>query len=125
MVRILVVEDTRLVRYALKSLLVDRGHDVIEANNGKQAIEILDGARFDVVVTDIFMPERDGIEVIRHLRENFPETRIIAISGGGSRQDPEMALSLTRYIGADVSLQKPVDNGALMGAIESLTPSMA
>ena len=125
MARVLVVEDTRLVRYALTSLLLDRGHLVTEASDGKRAIDLIDEDTFDVVVTDVFMPERDGIEVIRYVRETHPEMGIIAISGGGSRQDPETALSLTQHIGADVSLQKPVDNSALIDAVDRLASSTA
>ncbi len=121
MADILVVDDMPLVRRALAALLLDSGHMVTEADNGKCAMQELDMHDFDLVITDVYMPERDGLEVIRYLRESDRETKIIAISGGGARQDAQSALTLTRYVGADLGLQKPIENEVLLEAVEALT----
>ena len=82
-------------------------------------------ARPDVVVTDIFMPALDGIELICVLRETHPELKIVAMSGGGSFLNSAAAVGLAEKLGADVVMQKPVDNDALLARIDELIKAAA
>src|SRR5688572_1993939 len=80
---ILVIDDEPALREILSRVLTDAGHRVIGAGNGKEASRALLTGAFDVVVTDVIMPEKDGMQVISEVRKKFPQVRIIAMSGGG------------------------------------------
>ncbi len=125
MANILLVEDNDPVRFALSALLRDGGHRVIEATDGNTALEAIPGARPDIVVTDIFMPALDGIELICVLRESHPDLKIVAMSGGGGFLDSKSAVSLAAKLGADVVMQKPVDNETFLARIEELVQAAA
>lgn len=103
-IRILVVDDDAGVRQVLRSMLVPAGYDVELAVNGRQAIEKLKGEPCDLVITDLVMPEQEGIETIKQLRRDFPEVKIIAISGafGGDY------LRIAGFLGAHRTMAKPV-----------------
>ncbi len=120
MARILLVEDNETVRFALSALLRDSGHSVTEAPDGNAAIAAMPEAQPDIVVTDVFMPALDGIELICVLRETHPELKIVAMSGGGSFLNSAAAVGLAEKLGADAVMQKPVDNEALLARIEEL-----
>ncbi|MDJ0949721.1 MAG: response regulator [Alphaproteobacteria bacterium] len=125
MANILLVDDVQMVRLALSTLLQESGHTVTEASDGKAALKAAGSDAFDIVVTDVFMPAMDGIELIRHLRESYPDLKIIAISGGGARQPPEFAINLASALGADVTMQKPMDNEDLLTTIDGLMRAAA
>ena len=82
---ILVVDDHPIMREVVCQILEDAGHFVREAAEGHEALRKLSCARFDLVVTDIVMPEMDGIELIGELQRRYPDIRIIAMSGGSER----------------------------------------
>ncbi|MEW5727059.1 MAG: response regulator [Pseudomonadota bacterium] len=118
--RILIVEDTRLMRDSLVDVLEAAGHEVVTADNGVQACEIVaDGAAFDVIITDIIMPEMDGIQAILEIQTMQPEARIIAISGGSARMEKAQGLETARRLGAVAVLEKPFEVDALLAAVES------
>ena len=125
MAHILLVEDSDMVRFALSALLQDSGHQVTEACNGIQAEDELAAGGFDLVVTDVFMPEMDGIELIKRVRSTHPDLKVLALSGGGARQPPRYAVGLASSLGADSAMQKPVDNDAFLAEIDSLTRKAA
>lgn len=125
MARILLVEDNETVRFALTALLRESGHSVTEAPDGNAAIAALSEARPEVVVTDVFMPALDGIELICALRETHPDLKIVAMSGGGSFLNSTAAVGLAEKLGADVVMQKPVDNDTLLARIEELIQAAA
>lgn len=120
MANILVVEDNDQVRFALSALLKDSGHTVAEAQNGETALDMVSEDRFDVVVTDVFMSRVDGIELLRALRADCPDLKIMVMSGGGNLFHPIVALDLACKLGADAVMQKPVDNDAFLARIEAL-----
>ncbi len=124
MANILLVEDINIVRVALNTLLRDSGHRVTEACDGNAAMKAVQDVRFDIVVTDVFMPEMDGIELIRLLRDSHPDLKIVAISGGGVGQRVDFATDMASKFGADVALQKPVDNEILLANIDALAQSV-
>jgi len=119
MARILVVEDDYQVRTMLRLTLEQMGHEVIEAPDGKVACEKFRERPPDLTITDIVMPEKEGIETIIDIRREFPNAKIVAISGGG-RGGPEVYLDTAKKFGALRSFTKPVDPVKLKNAIEEL-----
>ncbi|MCZ6632774.1 MAG: response regulator [bacterium] len=95
------------------------GYEVVEASNAEDGLERFREDPVDLVVTDIFMPERGGLEVIRELRRDFPALKIIAISGVDVRDEIDMVALTTRY-GADRALEKPLSQEQLLGAVKEL-----
>ncbi len=84
MARILLIDDDDSVRTMLRLTLAHFGHTVIEARNGKEGLELFQHANADLVITDIVMPEKEGLEVLMELRKKHPPVKIIAISGGAT-----------------------------------------
>ncbi len=114
---ICVIEDDDLVRAHLAEVMKSAGHTVFEAGTAEAGIELIRNQKADVAVVDILMPDRDGLEAIGQLRRTRPDLRIIAISGGG-RVGPQVYLGLAQQIGADASLVKPIEDEALLSAVE-------
>lgn len=119
MASILLVEDDELVRDMLAQVLTRANHTVLTACDGEDATEQLKHHKPDIMVTDIIMPKKSGINLISEVHQRHPNMEIIAISGGG-RLDPAGYLDLSENIGAAVSFEKPVDNTALLMAIDLL-----
>jgi CheY-like chemotaxis protein len=116
---ILIVEDEKDLREMLKTSLIRRKFTVIEAENGKDAISHFKPLITDIVVTDIIMPDEDGLKVIIKLKELKPSLKIIAISGGG-KAGPGSYLNLAKALGADAIFSKPFSVNDLIGKIEEL-----
>ncbi|MCJ7449041.1 MAG: response regulator [Bacteroidales bacterium] len=116
---ILLVEDDRDLREMLKISLSKRGFTVLEAENGKDAITRFKPAITDMVVTDLIMPDEDGLKVIIQFREKKPAIKIIAISGGG-KAGPGSYLNLAKALGADAIFSKPFSLNDLISKIEDL-----
>ena len=125
MSRILLVEDVDVVRSVLRRMLERSGHTVTEANDGREALEKLDGERFDLMITDIWMPGMDGIALIGAAKQRNPAIRIIAVSGGAPRAPQAFSIQEARSAGADDTLLKPVDRDELMRAVDRLLPRAA
>jgi len=118
-VKILVIEDDPEVRNYLVAVLSRAGHEVREASNGKEGVQAFAAAPSDVVITDIIMPEKDGIETILDLRRTNPELKVIAISGGG-RSTPDNYLHSAKLLGADRTIRKPFTNEEILAAVTEL-----
>lgn len=116
MTRILVVDDEELARFTLREVLESAGYDVAEAKNGRECVERQRATPFDLIVTDIIMPEKEGVETIIELRHDFPKLKIIAISGGGRTHNLDF-LKLARQYGADAILAKPFTDDQLLEAV--------
>lgn len=123
MARVLLVEDEGLLRETLSMALQDAGHMVTACATGAAAMATLEKAQFDVLVTDILMPETDGLELIRRLRKSGSDLRIIAMSGGGRTRNMDM-LGYAKSFGADAALVKPFLPRDLLDAITA-PPSQA
>jgi len=119
MKKILIIDDEELIREGLKMSLEMEGYEVMIASDGKEAFQKIQTFLPDVVVTDIIMPETDGIEVILYLRNIEPPPKIIAISGGG-RISASDHLRMARKLGASVTLAKPFSGAELIECIENL-----
>ena len=122
MPRILLVEDVDVVRSVLRRMLERSGHAVTEANDGREALEKLGAERFDLMITDIWMPGMDGIALIGAARQRHPAISIIAVSGGAPRAPQAFSIQEARSAGADDTLLKPVDRDELMRAVDRLLP---
>lgn len=119
---ILVAEDDELVRTLIRRSLEQAGYDVHEAADGDQALAAVRDTRFDLVITDIVMPEKDGLEMIIYLRKAAPQTSIIAISG----IQPDLYLENAALLGATRTLSKPFTSRQLLQIVsEVLTPTPA
>lgn len=116
---ILIVEDDKSIREMLKLSLLRNNYTVLEAENGKDAIVHFKPLLTDLVVTDLIMPEEDGLKVIIKLKELKPSIKIIAISGGG-KAGPASYLNLAKALGADAIYTKPFSINNLIVKIEEL-----
>ncbi|MBU1238779.1 response regulator [Myxococcota bacterium] len=121
MARILLIDDDFQIRLMLRMTFEEAGYTVEVAENGKEGIAKC--AAFDpqVIITDIIMPEMDGTETIMKLSKSHPNTKIIAISGGG-RNSPEGYLFVAKQLGADMTFFKPIDRSKLLEAVAQLIP---
>ncbi|MBL9138593.1 MAG: response regulator [Verrucomicrobiales bacterium] len=117
--RILLVDDNDAIRTVLHRLLARSGFDVVEARNGVEALAAHKARPADIVVTDLIMPEKEGLETILELRRMQPRLRIIAMSGGG-RVRAQDYLKLASALGASRTLAKPFSEAELLKAIQEL-----
>ena len=117
--RVLIIEDEPGLREMIKTSLIRRKYTVLEAANGKDALNHFKPSMTDLVVTDLIMPEEDGLKVIMKLREIKPSLKIIAISGGG-KAGPGGYLNLAKALGANAVLSKPFAISDLVSKIEEL-----
>ena len=116
---ILIVEDDAELREMIRAAFVRRKFTILEASNGKEAIAHFKPLVTDVVITNIIMPDEDGLGVIRKLKALKPELKIIAISGGG-KASPRNYLDMAKMLGADATLTKPFIISDLVAIIENL-----
>jgi CheY-like chemotaxis protein len=119
---VLVIDDEQYITRLLARVLAKAGYKTTVAGDGKEGVQRFREDPADVVIVDIFMPDMDGLEVIRELRKDFPQARFIAISGGGQMGMPDF-LPTARKLGAQHILQKPIKNEKLLQTIkEVLSP---
>jgi len=116
---ILVVDDDTQVLEVMSEMLRLEGHTVAVAENGQQAVEQIRDHRFDLVITDLIMPEKEGLETIADIRRQHRRMPIIAISGGG-RVGPTDYLETARFIGANATLAKPFGRQELISTVSHL-----
>jgi CheY-like chemotaxis protein len=119
MARVLIADDDERLREATRAMLEEEGHWVVEASGGAEALQLQRTQQIDVVLCDMFMPGQDGIETIRALRRDFPQLKIIAMSGGGYFGAIDV-LKMARLIGAMQVLNKPYSRAALLEAIDQV-----
>ncbi len=117
MARILVIEDDRQVREVLRLMLEKGGFEVETAEDGRQGLERFRERPADVVVTDILMPEKDGLEIIEELTREHPGLPIVAISGGGPGEKAQFALDLAQFAGAGRILAKPFSRKEILAVV--------
>jgi CheY-like chemotaxis protein len=117
--RILIVEDDKSVRELLREILRRAGHEVVAAGNGKEALAQYKQSPADLIITNILMPEKEGLETIQELRREDPDIKIIAISGGG-QIGPADYLEVARRFGAMRTFSKPFDRKELLKAVDEL-----
>ena len=119
MTRILVIDDEELARFTIREILETADFEVDEAENGRVGIDKQKAAPFDLIITDIIMPEKEGVETIIDLKQEFPDLKIIAISGGGRTRNLDF-LKLSERFGAGKILAKPFTEGQLLEAVNDV-----
>jgi len=119
MAKILVFDDEPSILLMIKKMLEKAGHEVDIALNGKDGMELFEKNKPDLVITDIIMPIKEGLETILELRKKHPGLKIIAISGGG-RISPDGYLPGAKLLGADMVFQKPLVQKEFMEAVSML-----
>jgi len=119
MARILVIDDDAQVRGAVRRILERARHTVEDVGNGDAGLRAHRERPADLIITDIFMPERDGIETIRQLRRESPQVKIIVISGGDRTHTLDMRKD-AELLGASRTLRKPFELGELLRAVGEL-----
>lgn len=119
MSKILIVEDFDTLRQLLSDVIGFAGYEIESATSGLEAIESLQQTDFKLVVTDLIMPECDGIKLTEWIRAHQPDLKVIAISGGKA-SIPGVYLQAAKAAGADVTLEKPFSNAQLLDAIKQL-----
>ena len=119
MARILVIDDEEAVRSALCMALTVLGHTVFGASDGKMGLEMVREHSPEVVITDLVMPETEGLEVVMTLRGSNPNLKIIAISGGG-RQGSTDNLRMAKYLGASHVIPKPMTIAQLKAVLDEM-----
>ena len=122
MSRIMLVDDDESFRPMLRTTLTKLGHQVREARDGDEAMAMFEQEPADIVITDIIMPGKEGLEIIGMFKIRFPGVKVIAMSGAG-RVVKTNYLKLARAEGADGVLDKPFSNEQLTRMIAQLTPS--
>ena len=121
MTRILIIDDEEDIRYQMRLLLEGEGYEIEEAGNGREGLALLSGdGKFDLVVTDVLMPDVDGITVVKQLPDLHPNTKVLAISGGGDAMPAQWSLRLTEMYGTDAVLYKPFGNQQFIDTVKRL-----
>ncbi len=118
MARIVLVEDTDLLREALRVSLERAGHEIVTAASGLGIEGVVAQHKADLVITDMLMPRRDGVETILALRRRHPNLRIIAMSGGGNRGN--LDLGMARKLGVSATLTKPFEPQELVARVAEI-----
>ena len=119
MATVLIVDDSPNARWVLGDLIAHESHEVIEAADGREALELYRARRPDLVLIDLFMPRHDGFEAIRTLRTEFPDSRIIAVSADWTVGNTS-SLHVARELGADVTIRKPFNISVMRAAVTEL-----
>ncbi len=122
MARILLIDDMAAVRRAIAALLKRGGHEVTEASDGEAGIAAAKASEFDLIITDMLMPKKDGTDVLLAITRFERRPKLLAISGGSGALSETDALRLASLT-ADATLAKPFDNDTLLRVVERLTGS--
>lgn len=114
---VLVIDDDEIVRHTVQQILQGENYDVVSAADGKKGMQLFRALQPDLVITDIIMPEQEGIETILQMRTEQPDAKIIAISGGARIGNADF-LAIARKLGACDGLAKPFDPDDLVASVQ-------
>lgn len=114
---ILVADDEPEIRDLIMRWLEREGYNVTSAKNGVEAAALSQAKAFDLIVTDVIMPERDGVQLITEIKKNRPGARVLAMSGGGRVLDGTDCLRMAQGLGAQVAIMKPFNREAFLAAV--------
>jgi two-component system chemotaxis response regulator CheY len=117
--RILVVDDEADLRHRLRDVLAGSGHSVLEAESGLGAIELLARESVDLVITDVVMPDLDGIGLVHRMKSEHPDVKAIVLSASDYSQD-EVFLKMARLMGAAGAFRKSIEDDELLEIVEAL-----
>jgi CheY-like chemotaxis protein len=116
---VLIVDDDEQIRTLVRDTLEQAGYSVVEARDGKEGLQRYRVTPSDLVIMDILMPGQDGLESILSLRREFPDAKIIAITGGSDMIGMLNFLDVAKMLGAHRTLRKPFDMKALIEAVQA------
>ncbi len=119
MKRILVVDDETQIRTMLALMLEQEGYTVHTAENGEEGLSLVGRYTFDLVITDMIMPVKDGLKFIMELVRDYPDLKVLAISGGGAIK-AERYLTMAGYLGDIATLEKPFKREVLLAMVKQL-----
>ena len=119
MARILIIDDEAMIRNLLVKILEREGYETVTASGGKDGLKIHRENPADLIITDLVIPEMNGIETIMELCRNFQNVKIIAVSGGG-KIDPETYLQIAKTMGTIKTIAKPFDRKELLKTVQEL-----
>jgi CheY-like chemotaxis protein len=119
MAAIIIVDDDPTVRAIAVEFLRDGEHAIVEAADGHEALRVLKAVPIDLMVLDMLMPQKDGLETLMEARQLYPDVRILAISSGGS-MDANYLLAVAKTLGADAVLSKPLTAAQFRQVVEDL-----
>lgn len=122
MARILIIDDEELVRMTVSQMLERNGHTISEAADGQKGLATLRENPVDLVITDILMPNKEGMETIAEMRQIYPDLKIIAMSGGGRIRNTDF-LNVAEKLGADAVLSKPFRSQELRDTVDACLKS--
>lgn len=117
MPRILVIEDDPVMLEFMRIVLQETGYEVETAEGGVEGMKAIERTDLDLVVTDIYMPDMDGLEIVREIKARFPDLKTLAMTSGGSH-DNVSVLIVAEVFGADASLKKPFSKDELTDCVE-------
>ncbi|MCP4694554.1 MAG: response regulator, partial [Desulfobacterales bacterium] len=109
---ILIIDDERQIRLMLRRLFESKGYKITVASDGAEGMKLYRENPADLIITDLLMPEKEGLETIRELKKEYPAVKIIAMSGGG-KLEPGLFLDTAKKFGATHALSKPFENEVL------------
>ena len=115
MKRILVIDDNLMIRKIIRNIFIKENYEIEEAENGVEGLEMIENKSYDLVITDILMPKMEGLELIMHLKRDFPKIKIIAISGG-----KPYYLYMAKKLGIERVFTKPLDLQELLNAVKKI-----
>ena len=121
MTKILLIDDEEMIRKCVRSILKSENYVLEEASEAEPVLDMLNANPVDIVISDLFLPGKDGLKLIEEVRRDFPAIKIIAITGGGLHLfDPKNALNAARRSGADYTLMKPIKRKDLLSALKTV-----
>ncbi len=120
----MIVDDDPVLRLVASEMLSQHGYTVTEAEDGEVALKLLAENRADLIVVDMLMPNKEGIETIQEIKRRWPHTRVVAISGGGKGLDTGYLLSVAKALGADAVYEKPLRASGFLDMVrETMGPA--
>ncbi|MEW6530448.1 MAG: response regulator [Thermodesulfobacteriota bacterium] len=120
MALILLIDDDDQLRRMVKRVLEKEGHEVLEAPDGRDINALCGEHPVDLIITDVLMPHKDGLDILLEIRQAFPRMKVVVISGGGPSMPSGGCLHLAVDLGADAVIEKPISKKQLLEVVNGL-----
>lgn len=120
MAMILVIDDDEHVLRVMKWVLQKQGHEVVDVLDSRESLAVYRHVPVDLVITDVLMPHKDGFDIMTEIRSEFPNAKIVAMSGGGPGLSAAGCLHLASDLGANAVIEKPIEKKLLLDVVDRL-----